>query len=128
MEPLGTITSRSANDTGHVISARQIDQARIAEADSAKKAVKGSETETSPRTPPEVPSEKIDLIARALLNYVRSMQRDLSIQVHRGTGEIMVQVISKTDGKVIREIPPKGLLDLAAKMEEVVGVIFDENA
>ena len=40
----------------------------------------------------------------------------------------MVQVISKADGKVIREIPSEELLDLAAKMDEVVGVIFNKNA
>jgi flagellar protein FlaG len=128
MEPLGTIISSSANESDHLISARQINQTRIAKADSAHKTVADRETEISPWTSKGVPSEKIDHIARALLNYVRSVQRDLSIEVHRGTGKIMVQVISKTDGKVIREIPPEELLDLAAKMEEVVGVIFSKNA
>lgn len=128
MEPLGAITSRSANDTDHVISASQMNQPRIAEADAGRRTVPGRETGSSPWPSKEVPSEKIDHIARALLNYVRSVQTDLSIEVHRGTGKIMVQVISKTDGKVIREIPPEELLDLAAKMEEVVGVIFNKNA
>jgi flagellar protein FlaG len=128
MEPLGTLISRSANDTDHVTSARQMNQTRIAEVDAARRTVPGRETGSSPWSSKEVPSEKIDHIARALLNYVRSVQTDLSIEVHRGTGKIMVQVISKTDGKVIREIPPEELLDLAAKMEEVVGVIFNKNA
>jgi len=128
MEPLGAITSRSANDTDHVISARQRNQTRIAEADAARRTVSGRKTESSPWPSKEVPSEKIDRIASALLNYIRSVQTDLSIEVHRGTGKIMVQVISKSDGKVIREIPPEELLDLAAKIEEMVGVIFSKNA
>ena len=40
----------------------------------------------------------------------------------------MVKVISEEDGKVIREIPPKELLDLAAKMEEMTGALLNENA
>ena len=128
MEPSGAITSRSANDADHAASTRHMNQTRIAEADAARRTVPGRETGNSPRPSKEVPSEKIDHITRALLNYVRSVQTDLSIEVHRGTGRIMVQVISKTDGKVIREIPPEELLDLAAKMEEVVGVIFNKNA
>ena len=71
---------------------------------------------------------KLERIAEAMDNYVRSIQRELKIQVHDGTGDIMVKVISEEDGKVIREIPPKELLDLAAKMEEMTGALLNENA
>ena len=76
----------------------------------------------------ESTNSKIERIAQALDNYVRSIQRDLKIQVHSGTGKIMVEVISEEDGKVIREIPPKELLDLAAKIEQMAGTIFNESA
>jgi flagellar protein FlaG len=128
MEPLGAIASRSASQADRIIPASQVDQTGIAETDSARRKVTGKETESSPFPSKEASKEKIDRIARALENFVRSVQTDLSIKVHRSTGKIMVQVISKADGKVIREIPPEGLLDLAAKMEEVAGVIFDKNA
>jgi len=127
MEPLGNIPSRPTGETDHLISARHITQTRMAEADSAPSTAAGREAESSPWPSKDVPVEKIDQVARVLLNYVRSMQRDLSVEVHRDTGKIMVQVISRADGKVIREIPPEELLDLAAKMEEVVGVIFNGN-
>ena len=69
---------------------------------------------------------KIERVAQAMENYVDSLERDLKIQVHKGTGDIMVSVISKEDGKTIREIPPEELLDLAARMEEMTGVIVNE--
>lgn len=75
----------------------------------------------------EETNEKINRIAEAMDSYVQSIQRDLKIQVHSGTGNIMVKVISQDNGKVIREIPPKELLDLAARMEEMAGTLFDEN-
>ena len=71
--------------------------------------------------------EKIERIAHALDDYIKSVQRDLQIQVHKGTGNIMVKVISNRDGKVIREIPPEKMLNLAAKMDEMAGVLFDSN-
>lgn len=72
-------------------------------------------------------SAKINRIAEAMDSYVRSVQRDLKIQVHSATGKIIVKVISEESGKVIREIPPKEMLDLAAKMEKMIGALFDEN-
>lgn len=76
----------------------------------------------------EETSSKIERIAEAMDQYVRSVQRGLKIQVHSATGNIMVKVISEEDGRVIREIPPKELLDLAAKMEKMTGTIFNESA
>ncbi|MBN1850779.1 MAG: flagellar protein FlaG [Deltaproteobacteria bacterium] len=71
---------------------------------------------------------RIEHIAQAMDNYVQSIRRDLKIQVHQNTGKLIVKVISENDGKVIREIPPEELLDLAAKVEEMMGVLFNENA
>lgn len=70
---------------------------------------------------------KIENIANALNQYVKSTQRDLKIQVHEATGNIIVKVLSKEDGKIIREIPPEKMLNLAAKMEEMTGILFNEN-
>lgn len=128
MEALGSIAPRLANGTDQTVSSKQMSQTRLAETHSARKTFTGGGPGASPSPPKEVPGERMEQIAGALLSYVRSIQTDLSIEVHRGTGKIMVQVISKTDGKVIREIPPEELLDLAAKMEEVVGAIFNKNA
>ena len=70
---------------------------------------------------------KIENIAQALNQYVKSTQRDLKIQVHEATGNIIVKVLSKESGKIIREIPPEKMLNLAAKMEEMTGILFNEN-
>jgi len=52
----------------------------------------------------------------------------LNFAVYEGSGEIMVTVVDQDTGKVIREIPSKEALDLAAKLEEVAGLIFDKKA
>jgi flagellar protein FlaG len=70
----------------------------------------------------------IERVADALEHYFEASQRDLQIQIHERTGRIMVKVVTKNDGKVVREIPPEDLLDLAARMDEMVGLLFDKNA
>jgi flagellar protein FlaG len=72
-------------------------------------------------------NDKVSRIAETMDSYVQSIQRDLKIQVHEKTGNIIVKVTSKESGKVIREIPPKELLDLAARIEEMTGILFDEK-
>jgi flagellar protein FlaG len=71
--------------------------------------------------------EKVERLAQVMDDYVRSSQRSLKIQVHSGTGRTIVRVISKEDGRTIREIPPEQLLNLAARMEEMIGGLFDEK-
>jgi uncharacterized FlaG/YvyC family protein len=67
-------------------------------------------------------------VSQALDDYVRSTQRALEIGVHRGTGRIMVKVVSKEDGKFIREIPSEYSLNLAYKLNEISGALFNEKA
>ena len=52
---------------------------------------------------------------------------DLQFSVHEASGEIMVTVRDESSGDVIREIPPSEVLDLSAKLGEMVGLIFDQT-
>lgn len=74
----------------------------------------------------EVTQEKIQRVSELMNDYIQSLQKDLKINVNNETGDIIVKVISGEDGKVIREIPSEELLALAARMEEIAGVIFDQ--
>ena len=42
--------------------------------------------------------------------------------------KISVKVVNKGTGDVVREFPPKELQALQAKMRELVGMIFNDNA
>ena len=52
---------------------------------------------------------------------------DLQFSVHEASGEIMVRVCDKSTGEVIREIPPSEVLNLAARLEQMAGLIFDQK-
>lgn len=51
----------------------------------------------------------------------------LDFSVHKETKQIMVKVLNKDTGEVIREIPPEKTLDLVAKMWEMAGLFVDER-
>jgi len=46
----------------------------------------------------------------------------INFKVHEGTGEIMVQIIDNTTGKVVREIPPESILDSIAEIWKISGI------
>lgn len=52
---------------------------------------------------------------------------NLNFSVYEATGEIVISVADKDTGEVIREIPPKALQELAAKFQEVAGLILDRK-
>ena len=51
----------------------------------------------------------------------------LDFEIHEATHRIMVKVIDQDTDKVIKEIPPKQILDLAAKLQEMIGILLDED-
>ncbi len=66
---------------------------------------------------------------KALIADVQSKlnNTDLHFSVHEPSGQIMVTVTEKSSGKVIREIPSSDILQLAANMDDMIGMIFDKN-
>jgi flagellar protein FlaG len=62
------------------------------------------------------------------MNRALSMlNRSLKFTVHEETGKLMVQVIEKESNKVITEIPPQILLDIEARIEKFIGILFDKK-
>lgn len=53
-------------------------------------------------------------------------QLDLQFSVHKASGRTVVTVKDALTGEVIREIPPSELLNLAARLDEMVGLLFDQ--
>ncbi|ETT65509.1 flagellar biosynthesis protein FlaG [Paenibacillus odorifer] len=51
----------------------------------------------------------------------------LEISIHERTHSVMVKVMNKETGELIREIPPEKTLDLVAKMMEIAGILIDQR-
>ncbi len=51
----------------------------------------------------------------------------LRFSVHKPTGRTVVKVIDKETKEIVREIPAEEILNLAAKLDEMIGMIFDKT-
>lgn len=63
-----------------------------------------------------------------LNKFLEDNKTHAEYETHEKFGDIMVRIIDDSTGKVIQEMPPKKILDMVAKMCELVGVIFDKKA
>lgn len=69
-------------------------------------------------------------LIRTVERAVKSLQgpqTTLDISIHDKTHEIMVKVMNKETGEIIREVPPEKTLDLVAKMMELAGLFVDQR-
>ena len=72
-------------------------------------------------------SQVTEVVADIQKNLSMIHDVDLQFSVHEASGEIMVTVREESSGEVIREIPPSEMLDLAARLGEMVGLFFNQT-
>ena len=72
-------------------------------------------------------SDIANLVADAQRNLNIMHDKNLNFSVHQASGQVMVTVTDETTGEVIREIPSSELLNLAARLDEMVGILFDRK-
>ncbi|ETT49976.1 flagellar protein flag protein [Paenibacillus sp. FSL R7-269] len=69
-------------------------------------------------------------VVKALERALKALQgptTTFEVSVHKQTKAIMVKVLNKETGDLIREIPPEKTLDLVANMMEIAGIMVDEK-
>lgn len=76
--------------------------------------------------------EKQIQISQALLDDLEhdiNIIHNVSLQfsVHDASGRNVIRVVEKDTGNLIRQIPPEGILNLVARMHEVLGILFDKK-
>lgn len=71
-----------------------------------------------------------DMVADAVDKVNKMLEgtnRRCVMSVHDKTNVIMVKVVDNITNEVIREIPPKKILDMVANMMEMAGLLVDER-
>lgn len=67
--------------------------------------------------------EKIDSIN----SFFKPTNSYLKFKLHEKLDEYYVSIIDQETNEVIKEIPAKELLDIHAKIEEMLGILIDEK-
>ena len=70
--------------------------------------------------------QKIKMLDRAV-KALEGPNTTLQLSVHKETNTIMIKVMDKETGDLLREIPPEKTLDVAAKLMEIAGILIDHK-
>lgn len=69
----------------------------------------------------------VETVVSKLNNLIEPLRTDLKFQYHEKLNEYYVTVVNPLTSEVIKEIPPKKMLDMYAEMAELMGILIDEK-
>lgn len=73
------------------------------------------------------PKKEIDQVVQVMNEVMENSHRHLKFEFHDQLNEYYVTIIDQETNEIIREIPPKKLLDMFAAMTEFVGLMVDKK-
>lgn len=75
----------------------------------------------------EVTKQKLETAVENLNDFIEPVITNLKFVLHEDLHEYYVTIVNPLTDEVIREIPPKKLLDMYAAMAEYIGLLVDEK-
>ncbi|WP_102028698.1 flagellar protein FlaG [Salirhabdus sp. Marseille-P4669] len=72
-------------------------------------------------------SDQVKVMSDALNKFLEPSKTSLKFEFHEKLEEYYVSIIDPTTKEVIKEIPPKKMLDIYAAMAEFIGIIVDKK-
>jgi flagellar protein FlaG len=77
--------------------------------------------------PKQQAKEQTEKIIKGLNEFLKASNSHLKFEFHEGLQEYYVKVIDDQTNEVIKEIPPKKLLDMYAAMTDYLGLLVDRK-
>ena len=71
--------------------------------------------------------EDVAIRIKEIMREYRGKATTLQFDVDDNSQAIIVRVVNRTTGEVIRQIPPEDLLRLSQRLEDLQGVLFDQE-
>jgi len=75
----------------------------------------------------DLSKEKVEKMIEGLNEFLKPTQTSLKFQFHDKLNEFYVEIIDSETKEVVKEIPPKKLLDMYASMMERLGIFVDHK-
>ena len=120
------ISERSLTEPIQTISKAHIEKTLSTEQQSAK-----ASTSTQPNVNPLEDNEetraKVQEVVDTMNNFLQTTNSSSKFMYHEGLDRYYVTVVDKKTEEVIREIPPRNLLDAYYEMQKMLGMIVDEK-
>jgi len=58
---------------------------------------------------------------------LESLNRSIQFNIDDKTKDVVVKIVDKDSGEIIRQIPPEGVLRLRERLEDLTGLIVEEK-
>ncbi len=71
--------------------------------------------------------DEIKMTISKINENIGVLNKDVKFAYNDTIKSLVVKVVDAKTGKIIREIPPKEVINLQKKLSEVVGIIFDSK-
>ncbi|MGO4373013.1 flagellar protein FlaG [Paenibacillus sp. 2TAB19] len=91
------------------------------------KAVEPTQTSEIKKSESPVSKQKLEESLDRILKAIQGPDTTIERSIHDGTKQVVYKVKDKTSGEVIRQFPEEKLLDAAAKIIELTGIMIDEK-
>jgi flagellar protein FlaG len=91
-------------------------------------AIEAVPAQARPDTIPQIDSEELQAAVKDIAKNIQTVQRSLQFSVDEGSGHTVITVLDRETQEVIRQIPPKEVLALAQRLEDVSGLFVVETA
>lgn len=76
---------------------------------------------------PEEEKEKVKEVTEGMNEFLKPVHTSLKFEFHDKLEEYYVTIVDENTDEVIREIPPKKMLDMYASIAESLGFIVDHK-
>lgn len=78
--------------------------------------------------PAELDTGAVREMAERTQAYLDDLKIKLDFEVYEETGDMVIRIFNRETEELLREIPPKDLLELHHKVAELRGILFDQKA
>jgi len=75
-----------------------------------------------------VARETLETAVNAIQDFVKASERQLDFSIDDSTGQVVVKVIARQSGEVIRQLPSEVALKLAENLKDANSLLFDVQA
>ena len=76
---------------------------------------------------PTIAQEQRMKMIEEAVKSVQGPTTRLDYSIHDKTNDVIIRVVDKETGEIIREIPPEKTLDILSKLMEIAGLLVDER-
>lgn len=70
--------------------------------------------------------EKLTRLVKQMNTVMEALSIEARFSIHQPTHAIVVTLINRDTGEVVRQIPPEKFLDMVARLRELAGIFVDE--